>query len=164
MKTTIVAATRRLGEPGLRKVIQATLAFTAFALMAGCASTPAGLRMSDLRDPVYFRGERILPGNFPTLQMALFKHEQACGYAPKFALDKDQTSYATIIDMREPSSSYEHAVMIDLIQYKPNYLADDRVKAKAYSYYADAATLRRIDVVYQAMLNPEVCPQDRAAD
>src|SRR5690606_12436592 len=108
MKTTIVAATRRLGEPGLRKVIQATLAFNAFALMAGCASTPAGSRMSDLRDPVYFRAERILPGSYPTLQMPLFKHEQACGYAPKFTLDKDQTSYATAIETREPSSSYQN--------------------------------------------------------
>ncbi len=152
------------GQIASRSTVRAALTLTALALLAGCASSSSGLRMTDLRESTYFRGERVLPGNFPQLQMALFKHEQACGSAPKFTLDKNQTSYATVIDMPEPSSSYERAVMIDLIQYKPNYLSDDRVKAKAYSYYADTATLQRIEAVYQAMLNPQVCSGDEAAD
>lgn len=147
---------------GHRGMLRAAIVLTAVAGLAACASTPTGLRMSDLRDPVYFRGDRVLPGNFPELQMALFKHEQACGYAPKFSLDKDQTSYATIVEMPEPSSSYERAVLIDLVQYKPGYFADNRMKAKAYSYYADSATLGRINQVYEAILHPEVCPQAKA--
>jgi hypothetical protein len=137
---------------------------SALALLAGCASGPQGLRQSDLRSPTHFRGEYVIPVSFPQLQMALFKHERACGSAPKFSLDKDQTSYATMVDMPESSPTYEHAVLIDFVQYKPNYLAENRVKAKAYSYYSDRATLDRIDWAIKAITQPGVCQGAAQAD
>jgi len=134
-----------------------TFLVSALALLAGCASGPQGLRQSDLRNPSYFRGEYVIPVSFPQLQMALFQHERACGSAPKFSLDKNQTSYATMVAMPEPSPTYEHAVLIDFVQYKPNYLAENRVKAKAYSYYSDRATLDRIDWAIKPITQPGVC-------
>lgn len=130
----------------------------AAAILAGCAATPQGLRIGDVRDPAYFRGERVIPLTFPKIQMALFKHEAACGASAKFTLDPRQTGYATLTQMPEPSASYERAIVVDLTQYQGTMMADDRVKAQVYSYYADSATKARIEQLFDSISHPEVCP------
>lgn len=130
----------------------------AAAVLAGCASTPEGLRMVDLREPAYFRGEHSIPLTFPRIQAALFKHEAACGSAPTFAMDPGQTSYATITDKPDGETSYENAVVADLTQYQPSMMEEARARAKVYSYYSDSATKERIEQLFQAIAHPEICP------
>jgi hypothetical protein len=130
----------------------------ATAILAGCAATPQGLRIGDVREPAYFRGERTIPLTFPKIQMALFKHEAACGTSAKFSLDPRQTGYATITQMPERSTSYERAIVLDLTQYQGTMMEEDRVKAQVYSYYADNATKARIDDIFKSIMRPEECP------
>ncbi|HWK69743.1 hypothetical protein [Pollutimonas sp. M17] len=131
----------------------------AVTILAGCAATPQGLRIGDVREPAYFRGERTIPLTFPKIQMALFKHQAACGASAKFTLDPRQTAYATITEMPEPSASYEHAIVVDLTQYQSTMMAEERSKAQVYSYYADSGTKARIEQLFQSIMHPEICPQ-----
>ncbi len=131
------------------------------AILAGCATGPtgpAGLRESDLRDPKFFRAERVLPLSFPKIQMALFKHQAACGSAPVFSMDARQTNYATIVQKPAGAVNFEHAVLADLEQLQDTMMAPSRAKATVYTYYADAATIKQIDQVFNAIAHPEVCP------
>lgn len=130
----------------------------AVAVVAGCAAPSQGLRLTDLRSPTYFRGERTISMNFPKIQRALFKHQAACGTAPQFAMDPRQTNYATITDRPDGAQGYEQAVIVDLTQYQPNLMSEERARANIYSYYADNETKRRIEHVFAAIAHPEVCP------
>ncbi|MYN13853.1 hypothetical protein GSY71_11965 [Pusillimonas sp. TS35] len=143
---------------GTRWARRATLAL-AVAVLAGCAGTSGGIQLSDVRAPSHYRGERVLPGNFAQIQQALFKHEAACGHAAKFVMDKRETNYATLIDQIDPNATtYERAIVVDIVQYQPNAIGGPRIKTKAYSYYSDAATLARIDQLFASMMKPGVCP------
>lgn len=137
------------------------------ALLAGCASGSggAGLRASDLRDPAFFRSERTVPLTFPKIQMALFKHQAACGGpAFKFAMDPGETAYATITDKPADSNSYEHAVLADLIQFQASMFQEARVRMRVYTYYADDQSEQRIAHMFNAILRPTVCPGAPAKD
>lgn len=135
-----------------------TVMLMALAMLAGCATGPAGLRMTDLRDPQYLRTERTIPLTYPKIQMALFKHQAACGSAPQFSLDPRQTSYATIVQQPAGAVNFEHAILVDLTSYQGTMMEESRIKAKVYAYYADSATKKRIDQVFNAIAHPEVCP------
>lgn len=128
------------------------------ATLTGCASGPDGLTESNLRQSVYHRQERIVAATFPQLQMALFRQEQACGSAPTFKMNTRQTNFATLIDLPDPSSPYELAVMADLTQFMETHLAPARIRAEIYSYYSDSATLDRINRLFDAIEYPGVCP------
>ncbi len=130
----------------------------ALAVLAGCAATPKGLRVVDLRDPEYFRAEHIIPLTFPKIQMALFKHQAACGSAPEFSMDARQTNYATIIQKPAGASTFERAVLADLTQFQGTMMSDSRTRAQVYSYYADAAADKQIADLFAAIAHPEVCP------
>ncbi|SHI26765.1 hypothetical protein [Pollutimonas bauzanensis] len=130
----------------------------ALAVLAGCAATPQGLREVDLRDPKYFRAEHIIPLPFPKIQMALFKHQAACGSAPEFFMDPRQTNYATIIQKPAGASSFERAVLADLVQLQGTMMAESRVRAQVYTYYTDAAAEKQINDFLAAIAHPEVCP------
>ncbi|NYT44762.1 hypothetical protein H0A64_07975 [Alcaligenaceae bacterium] len=132
--------------------------FLMVAMLAGCASTPQGLRVTDLRDQRYFRGDYTIPLSFAKIQAALFKHEAACGSAPVFALDPRQTSYATITDKPAGQTSYENAIVADLTFYQSTLMSEPRSRAHVYSYYADSATQQRIEQLFAAIAHPEVCP------
>lgn len=138
------------------------------ATLAGCASGPnAGLSETRLLTAAYHRQDRIVPTTFPQLQMALFKQERVCGSAPVFRMDPGQTSYGTLTDMPEPSSTYENAVVAELIQVRETYFSPERVKAEIYSYRNDAATRDRIDRLFDAVEYPGVCagqPRVKPAD
>lgn len=133
--------------------------FIAVMALAGCSTGPAGLRAVDLRDPAYFRTERTIPLTFPKIQMALFKHQNACGSAPEFSMDPLQTNYATITQRPANATSFEHAVMADLTQYQATMMEESRTKAQVYTYYADGDTKRRIDQLFEAIEHPEVCTE-----
>lgn len=127
-------------------------------VLAGCAAGAAGLRLVDLRDPKYSRGERTIPLTFPKIQMALFKHKDACGSAPHFSVDARQTNYATIIERPEGAENFERAVLVDLVQYQSTMMEDARTRGQIYTYYTDTATKNRVDQLFNAILHPEVCP------
>ena len=137
----------------------------ALMMLAGCAADTAGLRIGDLRSPIYYRGERTIPLTFPKIQMALFKHQAACGEAPEFAMDPRQTNYATLTLKPAGSDSYERAVIADLVQLQGSMMEESRVKAKVYAYYADSATKQRIEQLFDAIAYPGQCggasPEDR---
>src|SRR5690606_12365012 len=117
----------------------------ALLVLAGCAGGSAGLRETDLRDPDFFRTERTIPLTFPKIQMALFKHKNACGSAPQFSMDRYQTGYGSIIDKRAGTEGFEQAVLVDLVQYQATMMDDPRTKATVYSYYANSAADAQID-------------------
>jgi hypothetical protein len=39
-------------------------------------------------------------------------------------------------------------------------MEESRTKTKVYTYYADTATKKRIDQVFEAIAHPEVCPEN----
>jgi hypothetical protein len=128
------------------------------ALLAACASGGTGLRASDLRDPAYFRSERTIPLTFPKIQMALFKHQAACGTLFKFAMDPRETAYATITYKPAGTESYERAVLADLVQYQASMFEEARVKMRVYTYYADDESEQRVAQLFDAIARPGVCP------
>ena len=140
-----------------KKNMQKITMLTALLVLAGCATDTAGLRTVDLRDPEFFRTERTIPMTFPKIQMALFKHQDACGSSPEFSMDPRETNYATIIDRPVGAEGLEQAVLVDLVQYQATMMDDPRTKAQVYTYYADTATEQRIDQLFNAILHPEVC-------
>lgn len=129
-------------------------------LLAGCAAQQQGLRETDLRNPELMRGEKLIGMNFPKLQGALFKHQAACGEALTFKVDAGQTSYATIIYNPAGTDTLEHAVMLDLVQHKANFLHDERVKATIYTYYWNAGVEDSVDHVLRIFSHPELCKGD----
>lgn len=128
------------------------------AVLAGCAANSSGLRMVDLRDPQYLRTERTIPLSFAQIQRALFKHQAACGSAAEFSVDARKTGYATIVERPAGAVNFENAILVDLTQYQGTLMEESRVKTKVYTYYADSATEKRIDQVFNAIAHPEVCP------
>lgn len=134
-------------------------ALVALTVVAGCASTAAtGLRLNDLREPRFLRSEQSIPLTYPKIQMALFKHQEACGSAPVFAMEPGKTAYATIIDQPPGATGYEQAILLDLTRYEGTMLSEPRVEAVAYSYYANAETDKRIKQIFEAIAHPDVCP------
>lgn len=129
----------------------------ALAVLAGCAADTAGLRATDLRDPQYLRAERTISLTFPQIQQALFKHQAACGSAAVFSLDERQTSYATIVARPAGAVNFQNALLVDLTQYQGTIMEEWRVKTKVYAYYADSATEKRIDQLFNSITHPEVC-------
>src|SRR3546814_8638922 len=89
------------------------MALLALLVLTGCANNTNGIRAKDLRSDVYFREERVLPMTFPQIQMALFKHEAACGSAPKFALEPGQTAYAKLSDQPLGSNDRQQIIVAD---------------------------------------------------
>lgn len=139
------------------KNMKKSVMLMALAVLAGCAANPAGLRMTDLRDPQYLRTERTIPLTFPQIQQALFKHQAACGSAAQFSVDARQTSYATMVDRPAGAVNFQDAILVDLTQYQGTMMEEWRVKTKVYTYYADSATENRIDQLFNSIAHPEVC-------
>ena len=137
------------------------------ALLAGCAQQPdAGRWLQDLRSETYFRAERVLPMTFPQIQMALFKHEAACGSAPEFALEPGQTGYATLVLRPDGVQDDKRVILADLMYYRASdlggWMAKDgdreyRTRAKVYSFYTDSQLDARIDQMFNAVTHPGAC-------
>ncbi|HWL28298.1 MAG TPA: hypothetical protein VNQ97_05270 [Burkholderiaceae bacterium] len=141
-----------------KRITRMIVAAIGVAFLAACASGGAGVRASDLRNSSHFRAERTVPFTFPKIQMALFKHQAACGTAFKFAMEPRETAYATITDKPADTDNYEHAVLADLVQYQASMFAEARVKMRVYTYYADDQSKQRVAQLFNAISHPEVCP------
>ncbi|MDS1142065.1 hypothetical protein RE432_16640 [Pusillimonas sp. SM2304] len=155
------------------------MALLALAVLAGCAKNADGLGAADLRSEAYFRGERVIPLTFAQIQMALFKHEAACGSAPRFAMNPGQTAYATLTDAPAGSDDYRQTIVADLMYYRASDLGswltkdeerDWRTRATVYSYYAGAQVDARIEQIFSAIAHPGECsgasprPDEPSAD
>ncbi|NYT86643.1 hypothetical protein [Pollutimonas harenae] len=145
------------------------VALLALLTLAGCANNTNGIRAADLRSDAYFRTERVLPMTFPQIQMALFKHEAACGSAPKFALEPGQTALARLSDEPLGSTDRREIIVADLMHFRSSdvggWMAPDedrnyRTRAKVYSYYAGSEIDTRIEQLFRAITHPQACPGD----
>jgi len=131
------------------------------ALLAGCAAGGSGtrdIRENDLRKSTHFINDLMLSDmDFPTLQRNLFRHRDACGSAPRFIMDKGETSRGSLIDAAEIPESYENVVLADLIQYPESWRAAKKVAVRVYSYYYNDAVQKRVDWMLGAVRQPGVC-------
>lgn len=142
------------------KRLKATMMIFAGLVLAGCAqeSPQKGLRETDLRSDNYYRGDYVISSmNFPNLQRALFKHEAACGKGPVFVMDKNQTGYATLWLYGDDPRNLRDAIMVDLTALKSSLMAQERVKAKIYSYYNTSREEQRARSIWRAIENPGQC-------
>lgn len=121
--------------------------------LAGCAASgpPAGMRLHDLRSSDYFRMQRDIPyDSFAKVQMALFRHQAACGGDITFTADPQHASYGMVTEKDFPGAGWDHTLLIDLV-----LLQDRPIRAKAYSYYAGTEVgFRRM---FDAIVKPGVC-------
>lgn len=131
------------------------------ALLAGCAAGGSGtrdIRENDLRKSTHFINDLMLSDmDFPTLQRNLFRHRDVCGSAPRFIMDKGETSRGSLIDAAEIPESYENVVLADLIQYPESWRAAKKVAVRVYSYYYNDAVQKRVDWMLGAVRQPGVC-------
>ena len=137
---------------------RSALLLGAALVLAGCAARgPEGLHLNDLLTSDYFRLQRNIPyDTFAPVQMALFKHQRACGGDITFTADPNHASYAIVTEKDFPGAGWDHTLVIRLV-----LLQDRPVKAAAYSYYA--GTERRIDRMFDAIIKPGVCEDKPAA-
>lgn len=136
------------------------LALFAAVVLSGCAVDSTGLRPEQLMRPDHLRTERILSMTFPEIQMALFKHDAACGSAPVFRMKDGETSYATITESDSAEQPWNQTIIFDLAWLQPTLRFDTRTRVYVYSFYSDASVQRRIDDIFNAILKPEQCEPD----
>jgi len=124
----------------------------AVAALAGCTTAPRQIRLMDLRTDIHVRDQRRLPLDFPKIQMALFKHQKACGSAPVFAVDPNDPSYATITLKTRPDAGWDRTILVDL-----TLLSNFTVRTTTYSYYPGVD--KQIGQIFNAITHPAVCPK-----
>lgn len=123
----------------------------AMLMLAGCAASQAGLRLNDLRTSDYLRIERTVPfTSFANIQMALFKHQAACGGDITFTASPRNASYAIVSNHTPPAADWRNTIVIDL-----TLMEASPVRARAYSYHA--GTEAQIQQMFNAMVRPGVC-------
>lgn len=126
-------------------------------VLSGCVTDSMGLRPDDLRTSDHLRTERNLPMTFPEIQMALFKHDAACGSAPVFKMKQGETSYATVTESDSAEQPWNQTILFDLMWLKGTWRYDSRTRVYVYSFYSDSNVKRRIDAVFNAILKPGQC-------
>jgi len=132
--------------------MKAPLFFAIVLLLPACGITPQNRTWDDLREPGYVRAEQEFPPSFAQIQMALFKHQAACGSWLEFSVDPRRPSYATIVQAPEAGVGADHTIVVDLV------LRENRpVRARAYSYYAGPEVDERIRKIFNAIRYPESC-------
>ncbi len=133
------------------------LAFLALIVLSGCAVDGTGLRPDRLATPEHLRTERTLPMTFPEIQMALFKHDAACGSGPVFKMKEGQTSFATVTEHDTADMPWNQTILLDLTWLKGTLRYETRTRVNVYSFYGDADINRRIDAIFGAILKPGEC-------
>ena len=129
-------------------------------LLTACAAggERVGVQPQDLRKPVHFVTHQIIGElDFPSLQRNLFKHQAACGSAPRFMMHQGETGFASLIETEEVPASYENVVVADLAQYPYSWRAPMRVEVRVYSYYYNDDVQKRVDRMLAAVRTPGVC-------
>src|SRR5690554_4702603 len=101
-------------------------AIMAVVAMTGCAADSSGFRPEQLTTPENLRTERNLDMTFPEIQMALFRHEAACGPGPVFKMKEGETGYATVTDHDIESQAWNEVVLFDLMWLQPTLRYDTR--------------------------------------
>lgn len=139
-------------------------ALFAAVILSGCAVDSTGLRPEQLTRPEHLRTERMLAMTFPEIQMALFKHEAACGPGPVFKMKEGQTSYATITEHNAEQQPWNQTIIVELIWLQPTWRYDTRTRALVYSFYSDSEIKQRIAAMLNAILKPEQCDAGEASD
>ena len=134
-------------------------------VLAACATAFSSddPHLRDLRDPDYLRTERTLEMTFPQIQMALFRHDRVCGNAPTFRMRENETSFATIIEHGSEERSWNERIAFDLTWFQPSLRYGMRTRVEVYSFFSDGSVRRRIDAMFNAILNPDACPEAPAA-
>lgn len=140
------------------------LVIFAVAFLSGCAVDSTGLHPEQLTRPEHLRTERNLPMTFPEIQMALFRHDAACGAGPVFKMKEGKTSYATILESDSAERPWNQSIVFDLVWLQPTLRFDTRTRVYVYSFYSDANVQRRIDAVFNAVLKPGQCGLDDAPE
>lgn len=126
-------------------------------ILSGCAVDSTGLRPEQLIRPEHLRSERTLTMTFPEIQMALFRHDDACGPGPVFRMKEGQTSYATITEHDAADQPWNQTIIFELMWLQPTWRYDTRTRVSVYSFYSDADVKLRIDKVFSAILKPDEC-------
>ncbi len=137
------------------------LSAIALAMLAGCVSAdgPSAQRTADdLRKPMYFQTEQLLPFTFPEIQMALIKQQRLCGTAPQFSMNEGQTSYGTITQKNDPTDGWDKTILVDLTWLESTWRQETRVKTEVYSQYSGSEVDERIRQIYAAINHPDICP------
>lgn len=130
--------------------------FTAVVL-SGCAVESTGLRPEQLTSSDHLRTERTLDMTFPEIQMALFRHENACGPGPVFKMKEGQTSFATVTEHNVESLPWNQAIIFDLKWLQPTLRYGARTRVSVYSFYSDTQVKERIDAMFNAISSPDEC-------
>jgi len=143
-----------------RKRMKTLYALMAALVLTGCVTGSTGLRLDSLRQSDHLRTERNLPMTFPEIQMALFKHDAACGSAPVFRMKEGETSYATVTESDSADQPWNQTILFDLMWLKGTWRYDSRTRVYVYSFYSDSDVKRRIDAIFNAILEPEKCDAD----
>jgi N-acyl-D-aspartate/D-glutamate deacylase len=120
-------------------------------LLAGCATGPSGVRLSELERDIHLRDQRRLPMDFAKIQMALFKHQRLCGSAPVFAVVPNHPSHATVTLKEFPGAGWGDTILVNML-----LLANLTVTTKTYTYHPGQR--ERIDQLFNAITHPDVCP------
>lgn len=139
------------------------LSVFALAVLAGCATGPSNLSSSEwgesnLRNPLFQRGEQQLQLTFAQIQMALIKHQRLCGTAPVFTMNEGEASYGRITQKNHPADDWDKTILIDLTAYPPNWRQEARTATEVFSRYGGKEVNQRIKRIYAAINNPDVCP------
>src|SRR5690606_19603422 len=140
------------------------MALLALLVLAGCAKNTEMSMLMSLRSDTYFRDQRVLPMTLPQIQMALFKHQAACGSAPDFSLEPGQTAYARLTDTPLDSSDCKQIIYTELVHYRGSDVTsildkaaerDWRTRATTYSFYAGGNVDARIERMFNAITRPQ---------
>jgi len=131
----------------MKKIVTCTL----LLVLAGCT---ASRTVSSLRDASLLRHERRLSLTHAQVQRALFEHQRLCGRAPEFALNAHSVNEATVTYAFDHPPQLNRTVLVDLQQV----YGWDGLRLAARAYASLQVTQDEIERVFQAMLNPTVCP------
>jgi len=153
---------------------KAALSMAAAVLLAGCATSERGLGLYQLETLPYQREVRNLPMDFVQIQRAVFKQQARCGSMLQFKVDEKHPSYARVTQpMAEGVQPGEWDKMmvvgLTLMQNSEAKLlgitlregAEASTKAQLYSYYAPSK--EQVHALYNALLQPDLCPGETAA-
>ncbi|WP_397475692.1 hypothetical protein [Pusillimonas sp.] len=148
---------------------KAALLIVTAALLAGCASTDGGIGLYQLETAQYMREERKLPMDFVQIQRAVFKQQAQCGSSLDFKVDEMHPSYARItqplVEGAQPGEWDKFMVLgLTLLQQQAAKILgvtlresdDPATRAQLYSYYTPSRG--QVRAVFDAILNPELCP------
>lgn len=148
---------------------KAALFIATAAVLAGCASSQSGMGLYQIETAQYLRDERKLPMDFVQIQRAIFKQQARCGSTLDFKVDERHPSYARVtqplIEGAQPGEWDKYMILgLTLLQQSSAKILgitlresdDPATRAQLYSYYTPSRD--QVRAIFDAILNPELCP------